>query len=218
MFSDSVHFEGSFGSADTPEKEGPRQCGQFSALKLNPSNTTRPTTSARVFRMDDIFPNRRFARKDANAIPSPRVRSVLWGGVLAGTLDILAAFALSASRGGRPIRVLQGIASGLLGPAAMQGGTSTAALGLLLHFAIALTAAAVYFVASRRMPVLVRHASACGLAYGVIVYLFMNHVVLPLSRVTRGNPPLSVVAWLVVIHMFCVGLPIALTVRAASRR
>jgi hypothetical protein len=149
---------------------------------------------------------------------SPHVRSVLWGGALAGTLDILAAFALSASRGGRPVRVLRGIASGLLGPAAMQGGLSTAALGLLLHFCIAFTAAAVYFAASRRISFLVRHAVACGLAYGVVVYLFMNRVVLPLSRVARGTPPLSVVVWLIVIHMFCVGLPIALAVRKGTRR
>lgn len=142
--------------------------------------------------------------------------SIFWGGAIAGTLDILAAFALSASRGGRPVRVLQGIASGLLGPPAMQSGVPTAVLGLFLHFLIAFAAAAVYFAASRVIPVLVRRAALCGLAYGIVVYLFMNLVVLPASRVARGTPPVSVVIWLVIIHMVCVGLPIALAVRRWS--
>jgi hypothetical protein len=157
----------------------------------------------------------RLARKSAMRY-FRRVASILWGGAIAGTLDILAAFALSASRGGRPVRVLQGIASGLLGPSAMQGGASTAVLGLFLHFLIAFTAAAVYFAASRGIPVLVRRAAVCGLAYGVVVYLFMNLVVLPASRVTRGTPAVSVVIWLLIIHMLCVGLPIALAVRRWS--
>jgi hypothetical protein len=85
-----------------------------------------------------------------------------------------------------------------------------------LHFLIAFTAAAVYYRASRVLPVLVRHAVISGLAYGVMVYVFMNAVVLPLSRVNFGLPPWHVVVTLVVIHMLCVGLPITLAVRRAS--
>lgn len=139
------------------------------------------------------------------------------GGLLAGTLDILAAFAMSWPRVG-PARVLQSIASGLLGRAAYQGGARTAALGLLLHFVIALGAAAVYYAASRQWPVLWRRPVACGLAYGVVVYLVMNLVVVPLSQIGFRLPPWQTVALLVVIHMVCVGLPIALaTARAPGR-
>lgn len=131
------------------------------------------------------------------------------GGLLAGTLDILAAFAMSWPRVG-PARVLQSIAYGLLGRAAYQGGVRTAVLGLLLHFVIALSAAAVYYAASRQWSVLHRRPIICGLAYGVVVYLVMNLVVLPLSQIGLRVPAWHTVALLVVIHMVCVGLPIAL--------
>lgn len=144
---------------------------------------------------------------------------VIVGGVAAGVLDILAAFAFRGLVGGvSPVRVLQGIASGLLGPAAFQGGAATAGLGLALHFLIAFMCAAVYYGASRILPVLVRRAVVCGLAYGIVVHLVMNEIVLPLSRVNFRTPPWQFVAGMIVIHMLFVGLPIALAVRRASRR
>lgn len=145
------------------------------------------------------------------------VHPVVVGGLAAGILDILAAFAFRGAFGVSPVRVLQGIASGLLGPAAFQAGAATALLGLALHFVIAFGAAATYYGASRFFPVLVRRAVPCGLAYGVLVHVFMNQVVLPLSRVNVRTPPWHFVASMVVIHMLFVGLPIALAVRRASR-
>ena len=81
------------------------------------------------------------------------------------------------------MRVLKFIASGLLGAAAFQGGAAIAALGLALHFVIALGAAAVYWAASRRIAFLATHPVPSGLLYGVAVYFFMNLVVIPLSAV-----------------------------------
>jgi hypothetical protein len=134
-------------------------------------------------------------------------------GLVAGVLDILAAFAFSAYYGGTPVRVLHSIASGLLGARAFEGGITTASLGLVMHFVIATSAAAVFFLAAKQVPVLVRHAVPSGIAFGVAVYFFMNYVVLPLSRVTPGRPRLSSILILIVIHMVCVGLPIALVIR-----
>jgi hypothetical protein len=142
---------------------------------------------------------------------------VIVGGTAAGILDILAAFAFRGAFGVAPVRVLQGIASGLLGSSAFQGGAATALVGLALHFLIAFGAAAVYYAASRALPVLVRRPVLCGLAYGVLVHVVMNQVVLPLSRVNFRTPPWSFVAAMVVIHMLFVGLPIALAVRRGSR-
>jgi uncharacterized membrane protein YagU involved in acid resistance len=93
----------------------------------------------------------------------------------------------------------------------LKGGAGTAALGLLLHFVIALGAAAVYAAASRRIAVLARHPVPAGLLYGIAVYLFMNLVVVPLSRVAPR--PFSPSLVMILIHMFCVGLPIALVLR-----
>ena len=120
-------------------------------------------------------------------------------------------------RGASPVRILQSVASGLLGRDAFAGGAATAILGTLLHFFIATTAAAVYYAASRRLPLLTRRPVASGAAYGVAVYLFMQHVVLPLSAVTKRPFDPAVAAPMVLIHIACVGLPIALTVARAAR-
>jgi uncharacterized membrane protein YagU involved in acid resistance len=145
-------------------------------------------------------------------------RAIFWGGLIAGTLDILAAFVNSGLRGVSPTRVLQSIASGLLGADSFKGGFATAALGLVLHFFIATTATAVYYVASRKLKVLVDQAVVCGLAYGIPVYLMMNLIVLPLSAIPFkiSHAPANVATG-VLILMFCVGLPIALVVRRYSK-
>ena len=95
-----------------------------------------------------------------------------------------------------------------MGPRAF-GSRGTAALGVALHFVIAFTVATIYVIASRYLPFLTRHAIASGLLYGVGVHLVMTFIVLPLTALKR---PFSMVFFLsqLVIHAFCVGLPIAL--------
>ena len=149
------------------------------------------------------------------------VRVILYGGLIAGTLDLLAAFISSWLRAGvGPVRVMQSIASGLLGAAAFTGGAGSAALGVALHFLIATVATAVFYVASRTLRALVEHAITAGLLYSVVVYAFMNFVVIPLSAVPRrgGTPPLSGRIIGLLIIMFCVGLPIAAIVRRFERQ
>lgn len=142
-----------------------------------------------------------------------RMHPIVVGGLAAGVLDILAAFGLALWYGGRPIRVLQTIASGVLGQAAFDGGAATAALGLALHFVIACGAATAYYVVSRHWTFLVDRPVVSGFAYGVIVYEIMNRIIVPLSRVATRPPTLPGVLRMIVIHMFCVGLPIALAMR-----
>lgn len=143
---------------------------------------------------------------------------ILIGGMVVGALDILAAIALyGVAAGVAPSRVLQGVAAGLLGRDAFRGGAATAALGLLLHFFIALVVTAVYYFASRRWRTLVRYPIACGLAYGVLVYFVMSQIVVPLSRAAGRTPAWPWVLSLIVIHMVCVGLPAALTISRADR-
>ncbi len=143
---------------------------------------------------------------------------VVAAGLTAGALDILAAFATSAAK---PAVVLKAIASGLLGPAAFRGGSAVAALGLALHFMIALGWAVVYWLASRRFAFLRERPLVAGPAYGVFVYWFMQLVVLPLSAAPKFSPgPRSVgdSARGMLIHIFCVGLPIALLVARSERK
>ena len=149
-------------------------------------------------------------------------RGILVGGLIAGVLDITDAIVFHGVRGVAPIRILQAIASGLLGRDAFAGGAATASLGLALHFVIALGAAAVYGVAGRRWPRLVDRPWLSGPAFGLAVYAVMQYVVLPLSRFRPGpSPPAGSLDWglvnLLAAHIFCVGLPIALAARWAQR-
>jgi hypothetical protein len=143
-------------------------------------------------------------------------RGILWGGLVAGVLDITAAFVVYGAMGLKPVPLLQGIASGLLGSRALSGGLATALLGLLCHFFIAFSAAATYFALSRKVPFLVQHAVVSGVLYGPGVYFFMQYVVLPLSAFSRRPFSFELMAIGVVIHVFCIGLPIAIAVRRFS--
>ncbi len=128
-------------------------------------------------------------------------------------MDITAAFIVYGFFGAKPVPLLQGIASGLLGPRAFQGGLATALLGLLCHFVIAFGAATVYFVASRAIPFLIQNAVISGALYGVAVYFFMNRIVVPFSAAAKRPFSLKLMIVGVIVHIFCVGLPISLSVR-----
>ena len=141
------------------------------------------------------------------------VAATLTAGLIAAILDIIAAFLVYGRLGAPPERILQGIASGILGPSAFEGGSKTAVLGLALHFIIALGAATMFYTASRKLKFLTRHAVISGFLFGIVVYFFMQDVVLPLSAYQKGAFSLSIMLVGVVVHMFCVGLPISLTIR-----
>jgi uncharacterized membrane protein YagU involved in acid resistance len=147
--------------------------------------------------------------------PSGAFSAIFSAGLLAGVLDITAAFITWAPQGVPPVRILQGIASGLLGPLAFHEGIATAALGGVLHFLIAFSAAAVFYVASRKIDFMTRRPILSGALYGVCVYLVMYWVVMPLSRF---HPPQTVTRSIIAIvtHMICVGMPIFLMVRRYS--
>jgi Na+/alanine symporter len=137
--------------------------------------------------------------------------AILAGGLVAGSLDLMMAF-YAYGRG-----VPKGIASGLLGRSALQGGWATYVLGIGLHFFIALSAAGVYYVASRTLEFLREYPLICGLFYGIAVFLVMNLVVLPLSAIhSRGPFTLRGLIQGLLVHMFMIGLPISFSVRAFS--
>jgi hypothetical protein len=142
--------------------------------------------------------------------------AIFWGGLLCGVFDIVYAFALFGALGVRPVRLLQGIASGLLGASAFSGGLKTAAFGLFLHFVIAYGATMVYYLASRRLHFMVRQAFVAGLLYGVAVHVFMNFVVIPLSATAHRPFNLGLFVLNAFEHMLLVGLPISLSVRRFS--
>ena len=146
------------------------------------------------------------------------LRTILVAGICVGLLDILDAFVFFGLYGAAPIRILEHIASGLLGRAAFSGGWSTAMLGLALHFFIAITIAAVYILAARKIPALRERFVLFGMLYGVAAYFVMNSVVVPLSRVVpRPHYALGPFLNGIFGHALLVGLPIAFFARRAER-
>ena len=144
--------------------------------------------------------------------------AALIGGMLVvGSCDITFAILFWLFRANvGPVRVLQSVASGLIGrTAAIGGGIKTALLGLALHYFISFCIVLVYWLAAKGLPVLRRHAVILGSTYGIAVYFVMNYVVIPLSATKRGPfNMLSFVASLIV-HAFLIGLPAALFAKAA---
>jgi hypothetical protein len=139
---------------------------------------------------------------------------VLTAGLVAGTLDITYACAFWALKAGVPARrIFQSVAAGLLGPASFEGGFPTAALGLLLHFFIATTMALVYYLTAGRFPALVRRPLVYGASYGLLLYGVMNYIVVPLSAARGGGKDPLWVGLSILVHMFLIGLPIALITR-----
>jgi hypothetical protein len=140
-----------------------------------------------------------------------------WGGFLAGVGDLTQAcvgfgLAFHAS----PFRILQSIARGYFGTRTFEMGWTSALLGLATHFFIAFTAAAVFYLASRKIRVMLERPVLCGLLYGLGVFLVMYFVVMPLTPV--GWPRMNLANWLTgpIGHPLLVGLPIALCVRKYS--
>jgi len=155
---------------------------------------------------------------DSPAHPShPALAAIGIGGLIAGFCDLTYAIAFHSAQGVKPIRIPQSIASGLLGMSSYQGGWATAALGVLLHFTIAFIAAAIYYLASSKLPILVRRAAIFGPLYGAAIYFFMRWVVLPLSAAPHFRPTWTGMTTDFLVHLFLIGLPIALVVKRYRR-
>jgi Na+/alanine symporter len=152
---------------------------------------------------------------NSSAEPS-RKRSALLaigvGGLVAGALDLTQACILFGWD------VPLAIAAGLLGPQAFKGGAGTYVLGVLLHFFIACSAAAIYYAASRRLPFLREYPLVCGLFFGAAVENVMNLVVLPLSALhAKGPYTLHDLILGLLVHMVVIGLPISYSVRRFAK-
>jgi hypothetical protein len=143
----------------------------------------------------------------------PSMAAILPAGLLCGTLDITAAFLVYGRFGVKPLSLLQGIAAGLLGPRSLDGGWPTAILGLFLHFVIAFGATTVFVLASRRLWFLIDQPFVAGPLYGIAVYFFMSRIVVPLSAAPKHTFSLEIMLIGITIHIFCIGLPIALVTR-----
>jgi uncharacterized membrane protein YagU involved in acid resistance len=142
--------------------------------------------------------------------------AILSGGAIGGALDLLFAVSFAGYNGAPPTRVFQTIASGLLGSAAFDGGGGVSVLGVVCHLSMALIWAALFAAAAWRYPALIRRPIISGAVFGIVVFLCMRLIVLPVSAFPRPVTfePLSTTLDLL-SHMFLFGTPIALFVSKA---
>jgi len=145
-----------------------------------------------------------------HAVTMTLANAVVKATIITGVLDALAAILVYGFfYHYNPVQVYQFVASGLLGNEAYAGGLLAALLGLLIHFSIALISSFLFIWLYQVAPPL-RQANIVltGLLYGLVVWAFMNLVVIPLSGIPLAG--FDIVTILAIIwHMAFVGLPIA---------
>jgi uncharacterized membrane protein YagU involved in acid resistance len=148
-----------------------------------------------------------------------RTQAILWGGFAAGFIDLMAIFLIwQTVENIPPVVILRAVATAFMGDAAYRAGMPSALLGLALHFFVSLCFAAAYVIASGRLSLLRTRPFLCGPVYGIIAYVFMTYVVVPLSFATFGRPEtLPDLARSLLMHMFLFGLPIALVASRIRR-
>jgi uncharacterized membrane protein YagU involved in acid resistance len=145
-------------------------------------------------------------------VQQPSFKTIVFAGIVAGTLDILAAILVYSviKQATTPTLILQFIASGVFGKAAFSGGTTMALYRLVFHFLIAFSFATAYALAFPHVAFLSKQKVPAGLLYGVLVWIIMNLIVLPLAFHNMPSFQLQGTLIGIIILMLCVGLPIAL--------
>ncbi len=146
-------------------------------------------------------------------------KQAVYGGLLIAVGDALFAIAVWFEWSTKGLtQVFQSIAVGVLGKASYEGGTATALLGAGLHVAIAIVFVAICIALSFRVRPLIEKPVLAGLLYGVGLYVAMNFVAMPLSRVDASPSfkHLDTMAMSVVAHMLF-GVACTLFARRARR-
>lgn len=129
--------------------------------------------------------------------------TVMAGGLAIAATDLIYCLLFWSSQGVSPMRLLQSVAAGALGRASFHGGVGTAALGAFFQWLIGFGFVLAYALVARHVPLLRQHARRYGIAYGMLLYLVMHNIVVPLSALPKSAHPN--LAWtLVNIPMFAV--------------
>jgi hypothetical protein len=149
---------------------------------------------------------------------SPALRYILLGGFLAGLADTIYPTVKTLMAGKPWFSPWKGVASGLLGQTARDGGMEMVALGLALHYFICISAAALLYLLVSRVRFVPRQWIVLGVLYGIAFLLTMNYVILPLSAIGHGIYPLEQLHIHAFWHIVLVGLPTAFFVTRALKQ
>jgi hypothetical protein len=155
----------------------------------------------------------------AKSSAASSIKGILLAWIIAGTMDITAASIQYYLRTGKgPGAVLRFVASGALGKTALKGGSGIELAGLGFHYLVALIFTLIFFIVFPLIPVARKSLVITGLIYGMLVWVIMNRLVLPLSAAPAIPFVLKKAAIAMGILMLCIGLPISIIIGAYYRR
>jgi hypothetical protein len=144
--------------------------------------------------------------------PAKAWATIFMAGGAAGAIDFLYASTMTEMAGQPATRAWMGVAAALFGKnMTIEIGTPMAAVGAALHFLITISAAAIFYVAAMRQPLLLKHRLTSAVVFGILFFLAMNYVIVPLSLI--GRPIFlgaSRIARELLTHIIVIGLPISL--------
>lgn len=147
--------------------------------------------------------------EDSSALIGDLSRGIFIAVAIAGTLDILSAFAFNGMKGVGPGPILRYVASGPFGDSMRDGGLAAAVIGLGVHYALMAIMVSLFFLAASRVDLIRRQWVLSGSFYGILIYLTMYWIVVPTRFGTVPKTDLWSVGNALFSHIVCVGLPIA---------
>lgn len=136
--------------------------------------------------------------------------------LVCGTLDILFATMLTLLRSKEPAAMLRFVASGPF-PAATEWGAAGSLLGLAVHYTLMAIMVAIFILAARRVPALTDSPLLWGLIYGLVTYVAMNLIVVPLRFPAAWPPKALSIGTQLFAHIVLVGIPTSLIARRYLR-
>jgi hypothetical protein len=141
--------------------------------------------------------------------------NILLTGLLAGTLDAIAAVVWNYKI--KAVIIFQFIASGVFGKAAFAGGADMVLWGLLFHYTIAMIFTAAFYLAYPLFYSIFRNKYIVGVEFGLLTWMIMNLIVVPLSKIGHGPHKLGAILSGMIILIICIGLPVALIADKVKR-
>jgi hypothetical protein len=146
------------------------------------------------------------------------VTAILLTGLVAGTLDGIAAVVNYLDKGGKkPEIVFKYIASGVFGSKAFTGGDIMIIWGVFFHFLISYGLTVFYYWLYPRVKWIGRNWTntiITGLFYGIFAWVVATRVIVPLSKIQQKPFVFTVQTMVsIAILMIFIGLPISLMAR-----
>jgi uncharacterized membrane protein YagU involved in acid resistance len=135
---------------------------------------------------------------------------ILLAGFLVGTLDILLALIIAYAKNGvTPDKVLRYISSGAFGKLAYSGGGKMILAGLFFHYLIANSFTVLFFSLYEKMNFRSVNKILLGILVGIAVWVVMNLLVLPLSKIPSRPLELKGMLQSAGILIIAIGVPLS---------